>query len=152
MLIAREKVKGFIGSRCQNSLYVGCSRVIIHSQLQYDLTAVLESSPATAGSRTTCRSEAEAMILLISLSPTLQKVLMGRQLHKLKGTDFGLSCPYVKSVTVIALYRAEKWLIFIASFCLLFNYFQFLYKHNCTTETQLIFENGSSEEGKYINK
>lgn len=82
--------------------------MIIHSQLQYDLTAILESSPTTAGSRTTCHSEAETMILLISLSPTLQKVLMGRQLHKLKGTDFALGYPYVKSVTAIALYKVEK--------------------------------------------
>lgn len=64
-----------------------------HSQLQYDLTAVLESSPAPGSSRTIRCSEDKAPILLIGLSPTLLKVLMGRQSHKLKGPDFALSYP-----------------------------------------------------------
>lgn len=66
-------------------------------------------------------------------------------------------CPLLslgQTVTAIALYRAEKELFFlIAVFCLLLNCFQFAFKHNCITETELIFANGSSEEeNKYMDK
>ena len=138
-------MKGFIRSRCRNSRCMGWGRVIIHSQLQCDQTAVLEPPPAPEGSSTTCFSEGEDLMLLMGLSPTLQKVLMRRQSHKLKRPDFALSHPYVSSVTAIALYRAED-LFFISSCGILFCYFQFLNKHHCLTETQLIFANGNSEE------
>lgn len=74
-----------------------------------------------------CCSEDEALILLIGLSPTLQKVLMGRQSHKLEGPDFALSYPYVSSVTATALHRAERgpgFCSFTWSFIHLFSVFK----------------------------
>lgn len=104
LLIAGEKVKGFIRRRCQKHSLRGLGQSDHHSQLRYNLTAILEDSPAQRGPRTTC-----CWCCWLVCLPHCRKCWWEVNHTSSKGQVLPSN---LYPVTAIAFYRAERRPIF----------------------------------------
>lgn len=112
-----------------------------HSQLQYNLTAVLEYSPTPRGPRTV-----QWWFWWLVCLPHCRKCWWEVNHTSLKGQI--LPCN-LYPVTAIAFYKAKRRPIFLIASChLFFRSSLFFNRHHCITETEVIFANSSSEKRK----